>query len=149
LTEGLLIADNGTTANGVLIISGLGGGVLNGEGNLFDINFRVTPGAALGTQTTNTFAQVTLQDGAGNPLPVDATDIAVMTVSNSYFPGDANGDGILSMDDFTLAMKLAVGQRPATPSEIAACDMNGNGIVDKDDAHLILRMVKGKDPNPK
>ena len=48
LTEGLLITDNGATAAGELIITGLGGGVIIGEGNLFDIVFRVAPGAALG-----------------------------------------------------------------------------------------------------
>jgi hypothetical protein len=72
-----------------------------------------------------------------------------MTVANTCFPGDVNGDGIVSQPDFVLAMKLAVGQRPATPCEIAAGDMNGNGEIDKDDAHLILRMIHGKDPNPK
>lgn len=149
LTEGLLITNNAATASGELIITGLGGGVLTGQGNLFDLNFRVAPGAALGTKTTNTFSQVTLKDAFGNTLPVDATDIAVMTVANACFPGDVNGDGIVSQPDFVLAMKLAVGQRPATPCEIAAGDMNGNGIIDKDDAHLILRMIHGKDPNPK
>jgi hypothetical protein len=149
LTEDLLITDNAATASGELIITGLGGGVLTGQGNLFDINFRVALGAALGTKTTNTLSQVTLRDAFGNPLPVDATDIAVMTVANAYFPGDVNGDGMVSQPDFVLAMKLAVGQRPATPDEIAAGDMNGNGEIDKDDAHLILRMIHGQKPNPK
>ena len=149
LTEGLLITNNAATASGELIITGLGGGVLTGQGNLFDVNFRVAPGAVLGTQTTNTFAQVTLKDAFGNTMAVDATDIAVMTVANTCFPGDVNRDGVVSQPDFVLAMKLAVGQRPATECEIAAGDMNGNGEIDKDDAHLILRMIHGKEPNPK
>lgn len=148
LTKRMSITNNAATANGELIILGLTGRVLTGHGNLFDINFRVNPGAALGTQTTNTFSQVTLRDASGNIMAVDTTDIAVMKVANSYFPGDVNGDGIVSQADFVLAMKLAVGQRPATPNEIAAGDMNGNGEIDKDDAHFVLRMVKGKEPNP-
>jgi hypothetical protein len=149
LSEGLLVSDNGLTAGGVLIITGLGGGVLTGQGNLFDLNFRVVPGAALGTKMTHTLAQVTLYDGAGNLLPVDIADSAVMTVANAYFPGDVNGDGTVSQADFDLAMKLAVGQRAATPDEVAAGDMNGNGTIDKDDAHLLLRLIHDKDPNPK
>ncbi len=77
-----------------------------------------------------------------------ATDTAVFTVANAYFPGDVNGDGVLSQADFVLAMKLAVGQRPATPEEIAAGDMNGNGVIDKDDAHMILRLIHSQSPNP-
>jgi len=149
LTKDFLITDNGPTANGVLVIDGHGGGMLTGWGNLFDIKFRVAPEAALGAKTTNMFVQVRLQDANGNSLAIDATDIAVMTVANAYFPGDVDGDGILSQSDYDLAMELAVGQRPATPEEIAAGDMNGNGQLDIDDAHLILRMINGKDPNPK
>jgi hypothetical protein len=111
--------------------------------------FRVAPGAALGAKATNAFTYVGMRDALGNPIAVNATDTAVFTVAAGYFPGDANGDGVLSQDDFTLAMKLAVGQRPATPEEIAAIDLNGNGVVDKDDAHMILRMIHGQKPNPK
>jgi hypothetical protein len=116
---------------------------------LFDVNFRVNPSAALGARDTNSFTSVTLRDALGNPVAVNATDTAVFTVANNYFPGDVNGDGAPDQADFVLAMKLAVGQRPATPSEIAAGDLNGNGVVDKDDAHMILRMIHGEHPNPK
>ena len=148
LTEALIITNNAATATGELLITGLGGGVLTGEGNLFDVNFRVLPGAVYGTKATNEFSGVTLMDASGNALPVDATDTAVLTVAATYFPGDVNGDGVLDMEDFTLAMKLAVGQRPATANEIIAGDMNGNGAIDKNDAHLILRMIKDLKPNP-
>jgi hypothetical protein len=73
----------------------------------------------------------------------------VFTVANTYFHGDVDGDGVLSQADFTLVLKLAVGQRPATAREIAAGDLNGNGIIDKDDAYLILQMLEGQSPNPK
>lgn len=149
LTESLLITNNGLIATGELIITGLGGGVITGQGNLFDVVFRVRPGAALAASATNAFTYVSLHDANGDSIAVNATDTAVFTVASGYFPGDANGDGELSQADFTLAMKLAVGQRPATPEEIAAIDLNGNGVVDKDDAHMILRMIHGEHPNPK
>ncbi len=144
LTANLVITDNAATANGLLVITGLGGAVKAGAGTLFDLYFQVAATAAIGTHSTNTFAQATLQDTAGHLLPVTASDIGVLTVANTYFAGDADGDGKVSLSDFTLLMKLAVGQRPATPSEIAAGDMNGNGVIDTADAYLVLRMIEGQ-----
>lgn len=148
LSQNLVITNNGASAAGELIITGLGGGVISGQGNLFDIVFRVGGAVPLGTKATNSFTSVTLQNGAGNVIAVNATDKAVFTAANAYYPGDVNGDGVVSQQDFVLAMKLAVGQRDATPEEVAAGDLNGNGFIDKDDAHLILRIVHGKEPNP-
>jgi hypothetical protein len=144
LTANLAITDNASTANGLLIISGLGGEVQAGAGTLFDLHFQVASAAPIGTRTTNSFAQVTLQDTAGHLLPVDATDIGVLAVANTYFAGDADGDGVLGMGDFTLLMQLAVGLRPAIPAEIAAGDLNGNGGIDTADAYLVLRMLESE-----
>lgn len=149
LTEELTITDNGLSASGEIRIQGTGGGVVTGQGNLFDVRFRVAPAAPLGLRRTNSFSHVTLRNASGTVLAVDSSDTAVFTVAGTYFPGDVNGDGVLSQPDFVLAMKLAVGQRLPTASELAAGDLNGNGVIDKDDAHLILRMIKDKDPNPK
>ena len=136
------------TATGEIVITGLGGGVISGQGNLFDIIFRVAGAAPLGAKATNYFPSVTMRNSAGNLVAVDATDTAVFTAANAYFPGDVNGDGVISQADFVLAMKLAVGQRDATAQEVAAGDLNGNGVIDKDDAHLILRIIQGKAVNP-
>ena len=149
LTQGLTITDNGATAAGEIQIKGTGGGVTVGQGNLFDVRFRVAPTIPLGLQRTNIFSHVTLHDLTGAPVAVDYSDTAIFTASLNYFPGDVNGDGVLNQQDFVLAMKLAVGQRPATAKEVAAGDLNGNGVIDKDDAHLILRMVHDKHPNPR
>lgn len=148
LTEALAITDNGATANGEIRISGSGAGTINGSGNLFDVNFRVAPSAPLGARDPNGFTHVFLRNSEGAPIGAALDDYAVFTVANSYFPGDVSGDGVLDMADFTLAMKLAVGQRPPTPQELAAGDMNGNGEMDKNDAHLILRLIQGESPNP-
>jgi hypothetical protein len=144
LTANLVITDNAATANGLLVITGHGGVVEAGAGTLFNLHFQVTDTAATGTCSTNTFAQATLQDTAGHLLPVDSTDIGVLTVANTYFAGDADGDGKVSLSDFTLLMELAVGQRPATSPEIAAGDLNGNGVIDTADAYLVLRMIEGQ-----
>ncbi|MGZ5508533.1 MAG: FG-GAP-like repeat-containing protein, partial [Limisphaerales bacterium] len=148
LTQNLVIADNGATANGEIIITGISGNILTGTGNLFDINFRVASGVAVGTTTTNVISSVALSDTSGNSVPVTIQGVAQFTAASNYFPGDVNGDGTLSQADFDLAMQLAVGQRAATPQEIAAGDLNGNGVIDKDDASMLLSVITGQSPNP-
>jgi len=149
LTAGLQISDNSRDANGVLVITGPGGGTLSGRGNLFDINFSVASEVPLGTKTTNVLLQVSLEDASGNALLVKVSNQAIMTAASAYFPGDVNGDGMLGDDDFTLEMELAVGGRAPTMEELAAGDLNGDGVIDESDAHLLLRMIHGMDINPK
>lgn len=144
LTESLVVTNNGLAATGELVITGLGGGPITGQGTLFKINFRVSPSALVGSMATNAFTSVTLRDAAGNLVPVNATDAAIFTVANGYFPGDGDGDGVLSQADFSLALQLAVGKNEPTPEELAAFDLNGNGILDKDDAQIIRRWLQGK-----
>ena len=152
LTSGLLISDNAATANGVLIVQGNGMSEIAGDGRIFDVVWHVTNTAAAGVAVTNTVSFATLRDTFGNPVAVDISDRAILTVEAAgviaYFRGDVTGDGVLNQADFVLAMQLAVGQRPATPQELMAGDLNGNGVIDKDDAHLILRMIHGQAVNP-
>jgi hypothetical protein len=152
LTTGLSISDNASTANGVLVIQGTGVSEIAGDGRIFDVVWHVRNTAVAGAAVTNTISFASLRDTAGSPVTVDISDRAVLTIEGVgtivYFRGDINGDGILSQDDFVLAMQLAVGQRPATPKELMAGDLNGNGAIDKDDAHLVLRMIHGQKVNP-
>jgi hypothetical protein len=105
-----------------------------------------------GAIITNAISFVTLKDNLGYSLSVELSNSAVLTVEGvgaiAYFRGDVSGDGGLNQDDFVLAMKLAVGQRPTSAQEFMAGDLNGNGVIDKDDAHLILRLIHGQKVNP-
>jgi hypothetical protein len=148
LTENLVISDNGSTANGEIIITGISGNIITGVGNLFDINFTVASDATVGATLANVISSVTLADTSGNSVPVTIQGPAQFTVATNYFPGDVNGDGTLSQADFELEMQLAVGQRPATPQEIAAGDFNGNAAIDKDDGSMLLSLIAGQSPNP-
>jgi hypothetical protein len=147
LTTNLVISDNGSVANGMLIITGTGG-VMSGSGHMFDINFYVLD-VAYGSVRTNAFSHVSLRDVAGNTISVDYTSKAIFTVAPNFVMGDVDGDGDVDMADFVLAMQIVANphQNP-TSSQLMAADLNGNGILDKDDAHLILRMLHGKDRNP-
>ncbi|MBN1676799.1 MAG: Ig-like domain-containing protein, partial [Kiritimatiellae bacterium] len=132
----------------VLVAFNEGAGLV-GHGHLFDVLFQVAPAAALGAVQTNSFSRVTLYDQAGTPLSVDYTDTALLTVSNCWFLGDVNGDGTVDVSgDFTLAMKLAVGQREPTALELAAGDIDGDAAITKADATLIHRLALGLPLNP-
>lgn len=142
LTESLVIADNSDVATGELHISGSSGTVV-GDGHLFDVYFRVDPGASAGTIVTNTFSSAVLQGENGVSLSVDSSDTAAFTVTDSgYFLGDVNGDGVLDMDDHHHLMWLLKKKtRDPFPEEISAGDLNGNGVLDHRDISLHLRLI--------
>lgn len=147
-TETLWVLDNATEAAGELIVQGVGGGPVQGGGNLFDLYFHLDPQAEVGVRITNLIAAARFLDPNGSELPVHLAGPAVCVVSDRYWPGDVTGDGALDLRDFDLALRLAAGQRPPTREELAALDMNGNGVADEDDAHQILRLIHGQNPNP-
>ena len=148
LTKQLSLVDNGFNAQGELIITAAGGGVLTGSGTLLDLNFQVNPAAPLGAQDTNAFTLVSLSGASGNPLSVNSSAPAQFLAATHYIHGDLDGDGAVTPADFELALQLAVGLRPATPEEIIAGDLNGNGSIDMNDAQLILRLSQGQPENP-
>ena len=50
-------------------------------------------------------------------------------------------------EDFTLAMKIAVGQFEPTADQLLAGDIDGDGKITKTDATLIHRIAKGESVN--
>lgn len=59
--------------------------------------------------------------------------------------GDMNDDGIVRMNDYILAKRLAAGTVEATKVSTARCDLNGNGNIDEDDLLMIKRHFLGKE----
>jgi FG-GAP-like repeat/Dockerin type I domain len=144
LSESFILSDNASTATGVLQITSSGGTVAAGEGRLLDIAFGVTTGAVLGAQTTNSIIQATLFGPGGQPMGVDYSATAVLTVANIYFLGDVNGDGLLDMDDHHMQLwLLRKNTRDPTPEEVFAGDINGNGKLDHRDISLLIFLIHG------
>lgn len=117
---------------------------------LLEATFNLNPPvwSTIATNVADTNGLLSYIDSDATNYPCRFYRVALVGLSKNFLLGDVNGDGILSMADFTLAMKLAVGQRSPTPTELAAGDLNGNGVIDKDDAHVILRMIKANHPTP-
>ncbi|MBN1671136.1 MAG: hypothetical protein JXR37_08900, partial [Kiritimatiellae bacterium] len=125
------------------------GSALVGEGHLFDVKFRVLPGAALGDTQTNAFGAVRLYDQFGARLSVDRSDTALLLISNACFFADINGDGAVDeVGDYALALDLAAGARAPTALELMAGDIDGDGRITERDATLIKRIALGLPVNP-
>lgn len=67
----------------------------------------------------------------------------VLTPKPTVVPGDLDGNGQVTIADTTVALRIAVGLRNATPQELAAGDINQNGKVDVADVTRILRKAVG------
>jgi uncharacterized protein YkwD len=78
---------------------------------------------------TNIFSNNTAGPAAPAPAPSTAHDV--------------NGDGIVSISDYTLVRLSILGIRPLTGSEIAAADANGDGVVSITDYTLIRLEILG------
>lgn len=132
---------------GLLIISTEGEGILRGRGNIFDVYFQVKENVPIGTESFVTVPYARMYDANGNSLRVEVAGDGIIIVSDRYFPGDVNGDGIVDQNDVELCLELAVGKRKPTNQELAAADLNGNGIIDRDDARMVSFIADGKSQN--
>lgn len=141
LTAELVITDNSAVATGELQITG-SGGVVQGDGHLFDVLFQVSTNVSSGQAGLDEFAYAALQSEEGS-LNVDYSDTALFTVTAiGYFFGDVNGDGVVDMDDHHhLLWLIQKNTRDPFAEEISAGDMNGNGQLDHRDIPLLLNLI--------
>ena len=59
------------------------------------------------------------------------------------FPGDIDGNGVITPEDAMMLLQMYVGLIPWTPRALLLGDVNQDGVIDPVDAALILRMVVG------
>jgi subtilase family serine protease len=84
-------------------------------------------------------------DKAGVAYTLTATSGNFTAASSSFnvvHPGDANGDGSVTMADVTEVERVILGLDPPTPG----CDANGDGIINMADVTKIERIILGLDP---
>jgi len=61
-----------------------------------------------------------------------------------YLLGDANGDGVIDMDDVNLIVLYVAGHLGLGEIHLLNADVDGNGEIDFYDATLISRYVAGR-----
>jgi streptogramin lyase/methionine-rich copper-binding protein CopC len=82
-------------------------------------------------------------DEAGNALASYSWSFTVAKETPSVLVGDLNGDGRVGISDATIALRIAVGLRVPTSSELAAGDLNGDGRISIAEVTRVLRIALG------
>lgn len=65
-------------------------------------------------------------------------------IVSTFYPGDVNGDGMVSAGDAQLAFEFAIGKKQPTDAQIKAGDVDGNGEITAGDAQKIFFLSIGK-----
>ncbi len=142
LSRNLVFTDNGATANGELVIDGTGGQCEPGSGTLFTLQFEVDGSVARGTPLGAAISGGTMYDLNGNPLILEILTTDPPESGETYFPGDVDGDGVLTNADMDLLKELTKPKsRPATAEELMAGDLNGDGKLDAKDLVLMKQLL--------
>jgi hypothetical protein len=68
-------------------------------------------------------------------------------LSDSYIPGDANGDGLIDPSDVVYLINYLFRSGPS-PVPYQAGDANCNGVVDASDAVYLLNYLYRGGPEP-
>ncbi|MEY4489997.1 MAG: hypothetical protein RIQ79_2505 [Verrucomicrobiota bacterium] len=144
LTRDLVLTDNATTASGQLVINGVSGDISAGAGKFITLRFRVKNSALLHQSSTLSVASATLYTTDGLLVTVDLGAAVALELESTYFPGDVNGDGLLTEADSTLLQQLVKPKsRAATADELKAGDLNADGKLGQPDAVLLKRLLEG------
>ena len=61
----------------------------------------------------------------------------------AWTPGDADGNGVIDVDDMNIAINIILG-KTVDETTIQRADADGNGTVDIDDINLIINAILGK-----
>jgi hypothetical protein len=144
LSRNLTFTDNGASATGELVINGTGGSLEPGAGKLFTLQFEVAAGLPKKTILGVTITDATMRDLNGNALMVEILPSDEPESGDTYFPGDVNGDGLVSNADKDLLKDLTKPKsRPPTAEELMAGDLNGDGKLDVKDFVLLVQLLNG------
>ena len=73
----------------------------------------------------------------------DFTATFEIEITANILPGDADGNGEVTVADALVSLRAAVGLTEATPELLAVCDVDGDGEITVSDALRILRAAAG------
>lgn len=143
LTQSFSLSDNISSASGRLIVSGSGSSSsVRGEGNLLEILYEVNTGASEWARSPLSFSLVSLLDTSLNPVTVDYSDSATLTVSEQAIRGNLDNDTSITVSDRDLLVDFIQNGAPVqTLANWVAADINGDGLLDASDLVLLERML--------
>jgi len=116
----------------------------DGPGVLFTIPFQVPEIAIKDSVYQLNITTADLITLAGDSIPCTPVG-GTITVNKAVGPklGDVNEDGIVTVADASLALRIAVGIRTATANQLAAGDLDGDGKITVAEVTRILRYAIG------
>lgn len=142
LSRNLVFTDNGTTANGELIINGTGGSMEPGAGKFFSLEFSVNANVPNGSTLGVSITSASMFDLLGNPLNVEILALEEPEAGETYTEGDVDGDGFVTVTDIELLTDLTKPKsRLPTANELMAGDLNGDGKLDVKDLVLLVQLL--------
>ena len=120
-----------------------------GSGSVLNLSVSIPEGQALGDYTI-TLSNIELNHNEGSDvesiMQADATSNLTVTATSSARPGDANGDGKVSVTDVTSIINYILQKVPST-FVFEAADVNGDGKISVTDVTMTINIVLGKTGN--
>jgi len=92
------------------------------------------------------FMSIALED-SDSPPNVDTVDIIINVVVSTFVCGDANGSGVVDIDDITYII-THIFQSGPPPNPIESGDANCSGEVDIDDIVYLITYIFAAGPEP-
>lgn len=111
----------------------------------FPYSFFFTPGSPNNAYTpTKNDGYIVMLDPevVVSVLGKDSTDVPPGSCPGQ-FPGDVNGDGQITLGDFTTLGSIIAGDYSLLPIPIQNCDANGDCLIDTLDQHAIIDSLYG------
>ena len=122
------------------IVTSLSGGVFTaGEGTVISVMLNVGSDVADGDYTMTISSELTAKEGSTSERIIAADSQATLTVT-SVLPGDANGDGEVTVTDVVNIISYALNDIP-DGFIFAAGDLNGDGVITVTDVVMAIDLA--------
>lgn len=142
LTAAFTIQTNLGTGGGTLQITGSDSGAwISGEGDLFEIIYRVNGMAAYWSTSPITLVGGAAQDDRGAALTLQNAGPVLLTVKTPLITGDVDRDGRVTILDAVEQRRIILGQDPADLEQHVVGDLSGDGLIDSADQVLLLQAL--------
>jgi hypothetical protein len=121
----------------------------DGPGTLVKIPIKIDEGVMSDMSFPLKLGKVVLYDINGNPISVMTKDGTINIKGGRY--GDLNGDGLVTVGDVILAIRMAIGQLTPTDKQlhfadvtpVSAAGVRGDGKITLADVTILLQMALG------
>ena len=121
--------------------------VTDAEGNVLDAELNIKLAREEGEEPGEYRVYIDEFNETNYTLDEEASTDGVLTINKrTYILGDANGDGVININDSTLIQRHLAKYDPPVAIDLQAADVDGNGKVDITDATILQKYLAGFTP---